>query len=375
MQGNCIDTQKQKCYNIYNNIFFLGGNTVRKIIDSHLHISKWGKEDFISYFDDYVERNKIHALNICAIPTRQSNVCNNIIMGFYKLARPNMYIHGGIELINIPIDNMPKDMDAVAQYRELMEIGFDGIKMLEGKPTQHKRIGKNLNHPQLKALYKEMEKDGTHLLMHSNDPDEFWDADKAPDWAIENGWAYLDGSFATFEEIKEQTVEVIKEHPNLCLTLAHFFFCSKEPRIIEELFRLYPNLCIDLTPGGEMYEEFEKNYPYYKEFFERYSDRLIFGTDLSYMGDDEYARWLFNVVTTFIGTDKAVMSFNDKELKGLGLDTEKADNILYANFERRVGKAPKPICKEKFKAYIEKYYFALTDEDKKRIAPLMEKYL
>ena len=34
---------------------------------------------------------------------------------------------------------MPCDMDAVAQYRELVKIGFDGIKMLEGKPTEHKR--------------------------------------------------------------------------------------------------------------------------------------------------------------------------------------------------------------------------------------------
>ena len=31
--------------------------------------------------------------------------------------------------------------------------------------------------------------------------------------------------------------------------------------------------------------------------------------------------------------------------------------------------------KEKFKAYIEKYSFALSEEDKKNIKPLMEKYL
>ena len=181
---------------------------MRKIVDSHLHISNWGKEDFISYFDDYVEKEKISSLNICAIPTRQSNVCNNIMLGFYKLARPNTYVHGGIEFIEIPIDNMPKDMDAVTQYKELMEMGFDGIKMLEGKPTQHKRIGKNLNHPSLNALYKEMEKDGGHMLMHVNDPDEFWDLDRAPGWAVDNGWTYADGTYSSYEEIQRQAIKI-----------------------------------------------------------------------------------------------------------------------------------------------------------------------
>ena len=347
----------------------------RKIIDSHMHISKWGEADFISDFDSYIEKENLKAINICAIPLCQSNVCNNIITGFYKLLRPNTYIHGGIELIQIPIDNMPKGMDAVTQYKELMEIGFDGIKMLEGKPTEHKRIGKNLNHPSLNKLYAEMERDKTHVVMHVNDPDEFWDLERAPSWAVANGWTYTDGTYASYEEIQRQTIKILQDYPNICLTLAHFFFCSKEPQILEELFEKYPNFCVDLTAGGEMYVEFEKNYEYYREFFNKYSDRLIFGTDRSYMCDPKYADWLFNVVTTFISTDKPVKSFEDKILMGLGLSSEKADNILFANFENRVGKAPKPINKEKFKAYIEKYSFALTKEDFEKIMPLVEKYL
>ncbi len=348
---------------------------MRKIIDSHLHISEWGEKDFITCFDDYKKEQNIKAINICAIPLCMSNVANNIMLGFYKLANPNAYIHGGIELNKIPIDNMPREMDATAQYRELMEIGFDGMKMLEGKPTEHKRIGKNLNHPSLNKLYEEMEKDGTHLLMHVNDPDEFWDPERAPRWAVDCGWTYTDGTYAPYEEIKRQTIQILKDYPNISLTLAHFFFSSKEPNELEELFSIYPNLCVDLTPGGEMYVEFEKNYEYYKEFFNKYSDRLIFGTDRSYMCDEQYASWLFNVVTTFLGTDKAVMSFDNKELKGLCLSQNKVDNIFFANFERRVGKAPKEINKEKFKSYIEKYFFALDKQDRERINALMEKYL
>lgn len=347
---------------------------MKKIIDSHLHISKWGEDDLVSCFDTYLKED-VKSINICAIPLCVSNVCNNIMLGFYKIANPNTYIHGGVEFIEIPIDNMPNGMDSVTQYKELMEIGFDGIKMLEGKPTEHKRVGKNLNHPSFNKLYNEIEKDGTHLIMHVNDPDEFWDLERAPEWAIKSGWTYTDGTYSSYKEIQRQTLKILEDYPNLHLTLAHFFFCSKEPQILEELFEKYPNVCVDLTAGGEMYVEFEKNYDYYKEFFNKYSDRLIFGTDRSYMCDENYAKWLFNVVTTFIGTDKHVESFDNKILKGLNLLQEKSDRILFKNFEDRVGTTPKPINKDKFRKYIEKYSFALTEKDLTNIKPLMDKYL
>ena len=348
---------------------------MRKIIDSHMHIDEWDDKDFITYFDEYREREGIHAINVCAIPLAQTNVCNNIIIMFYKIANPNTYAHGGIELIKVPIDAMPADMNAVAQYRELMEIGFDGIKMLEGKPDQHKRIGKNLNHKELDALYGEIERDGTHLLVHSKDPDEFWDEEAAPDWARANGWAYLDGTFASYEEIHAQSVKILEDHPNIKLTFAHFFFCGKTPEILEELFAKYPNLCVDLTPGGEMYLAFGDNYDYYKGFFNKYSERLVFGTDRCFPEDPSYADWCFGVVKSFVGTNEPKKGYDDQILVGLGLPEEKADNIFFANFERRVGKEPKPVNKEKFKAYIEKYSFALSEEDLAKIKPLMEKYL
>lgn len=348
---------------------------MRKIIDSHLHITKTENRDYIACFDKYIKNSNIHAINICSVPFYRSNVSNNIMLGFYKLARPNTYVHAGIELIEIPIDNMPSNMDALTQYKELMEIGFDGIKMLEGKPTEHKRIGKNLNHKELNKMYQQIEKDGTQIIMHVNDPDEFWDLNRAPQWAIDCGWTYADGTFTSYEDVRDQAIKILEDYPNICMTFAHFFFCSKEPEILEDLFKKYPNFCVDLTPGGEMYVEFEKNYDYYKNFFNKYSDRLIFGTDRSFICDEKYADWSFNLVTSFINTDKIIPSYDDKKLKGLDLSSEKADNILFANFERRVGTTPKIIDKEKFKAYIEKYSFAVSDEEMQSIKLLMEKYI
>ncbi len=79
----------------------------------------------------------VESVNICVVPTAQRVFCNNLMAGFYKLAQPDTYIHGGFDHIYYPItESMPQGMDLVTQYKELMEIGFDdsiltGLKLSE----------------------------------------------------------------------------------------------------------------------------------------------------------------------------------------------------------------------------------------------------
>ena len=51
------------------------------------------------------------------------------------------------------------------------------------------------------------------------------------------------------------------------------------------------------------------------------------------------------------------------------------ENILFANFERRVGTTPKEINKEKLLAYFEKYKCLLEDGELEELEPLVNKYL
>ena len=89
---------------------------MQKIIDSHVHIKGWGERDLVSCFDDYMAE-KVETVNTCAIPLAQSNAANNILLALYKLARPKTYAHGGIELIAIPLDNMPEGIIDLSKVR------------------------------------------------------------------------------------------------------------------------------------------------------------------------------------------------------------------------------------------------------------------
>ena len=42
----------------------------------------------------------------------------------------------------------------------------------------------------------------------------------------------------------------------------------------------YKNVCVDLTPGGEMFVGFTDNYDEACSFFKKYQDRILYGTDM-----------------------------------------------------------------------------------------------
>ena len=354
------------------------GSIPEKIIDTHMHIEAWENDeyDFIDCFEGHRELSNLASLNICCLPTAQGTFCNNIMAGLYKLAHPNTYVHAGFDHIFWPItEDMPQGEDLVTQYKELMEIGFDGIKMIEGKPIVLKKIGNDLNHPALDRVYTEMEKDGTHVVFHMKDPESFWDKSKVEPELIEKGWFYGDGTYLTYEEIEKQAYTLLERHPNLKVTLAHLFFYGDCPEKLEALFEKYPNMCVDLTPGCEMYHSFEANHDYYKDFFKRHSKRILLGTDGTFPWSTKSHIWCIDVLYRFIATTDARVAFDDAILTGMKIEGEEKKDILYRNFERRVGEKPRQINKDALRAYIEKYKKYISDESMARLAPYIKKYL
>lgn len=338
-----------------------------KIIDSHLHIEgiyNEKGEHFLHGFDEYRRLCNVDAFNVAALPSGKRDVANNILVAFYKLANPQDFAHGGLVYTEYPAPRVaPYGMSPAEQYRELMEIGFDGIKMLEGKPQLHKMINIPLCDDYFDEFFAQIEKDGTHLLFHVNDPEEFWDPAFATDDLRSRGWFYGDGDYASNEEVYRQIEAVLEKHPNLCATFAHFFFYSKRPEKLEELFEKYPKVAVDLTPGGEMYHGFSDRFDYYKRFFEKYSNRILLGTDSTFPYETKAMEWLNDRVYRFVATDDTTKAFADRMLTGIKLNEEQKTNIIWRNFERRVSEKPKKINKEALKRYIKKYKHLIVEKE------------
>lgn len=350
-----------------------------KIIDGHLHIEAWENDEigsFIDAFESYREGMDLNGINLCALNNHASGVANNIMMALYKIAHKDTFAHGCLHHTSYPIsENVPEGMDLVTQYKEMMEIGFDGIKLIEGKPTCLKPLGGTLLFPTLDRFFAEAERDGTHIVFHVNDPDEFWDLKKAPQWAIDCGWTYTDGTYPDFWTVVKEIETILDKYPKLNVTFAHFFFYAKYPDKLEALFEKYKNMAVDITPGGEMYLAFESNHDFYVDFFKKHSNRILVGTDATFPWESYTHAWCIDRLYHFIATDKVQMAYCDQNLTGLNLSGKDKENILYANFERRVGEKPKEINKEKLLAYFEKYKVLFKDGELEKLNPLVDKYL
>ena len=330
---------------------------IHEVIDCHYHIMNWFSPEgrnFWEDLDEYVNGRNFRSVNLNAIPSmEEQDVSSNIMAALYKLYHPEIYAHGGLVYDKYPVSEvMPEGMDPLTQYRELMEIGFDGIKMLETKPTEMKVLGRPVSDPLYADFFKAVADDGTHMLWHVADPETYWDPDV---YAI-----YLDGTYPSKEEVYGHAMKILEKNPHLNVTFAHFFFMSEHPEELEEIFQTYPNVSVDLTPGGEMYESFGKRYEYYRDFFIRYADRILFGTDST--------RWYHikpDNVYQFLTTDDE-MQMGQYEFKGIKLPAPAYEQILCNNFLRGVSEKPKPINKDALRRYIDKYQHLIQNQEVKR---------
>lgn len=347
-----------------------GGRAVenrRKVIDSHWHLYVTADEkgrDFCAVMDETMEKAGLSGINICSIPIYHDlGPAQNILPLIYKLHQPAAFAYGGMVYPEKPFRQpLPSGMDFLSQYEELMEMGFDGIKMLETKPFEQKQYQVYIDDPCYEGLFAACEKNQTPMIWHAADPATFWDLERIPKRFLDRGWYYGDGAYMAYDEIYARVLRVLERHPRLKAVFAHFFFLSENPGRLEEIFGKYPGVMVDITPGAEMYADFREKHAFFREFFIRHADRILLGTDTSVAGGDmERFIQRYEAVRDFVAGEKEVEIIVEK-CPGLHLPEEACEKILHGNFERITGETPRRVDIPALKKYAKKYRRLITDE-------------
>lgn len=350
-----------------------------RIIDCHYHNRYWSTdgECYLETQKKYREQFGIDTLNVLCAPGMDNGSPNggaghNIMAGILKSQDERVYVQGGLIYPTAAEKNpAAPEYDPKLQVQEMMEMGFDGVKMMESKPTTYKKLPYRIDSDYYKEFFAYLEEEQIPLLWHVADPEDFWDPDKVSDNAKEHGWFYGDGTYPSREQVYKEVYTILERHPKIRLTLAHCFFISGYPEQMKELLDTYENVYIDLTPGPEMFRDFSANREVWREIFEKYYNRFMFGTDVN-SGVDFYIRErLVKDVVKFFTTDEEFLAFEfygDEyayHLRGFGLDQEKCDYIFAKSFEEFIGGEPKKLDKAAFKSYIERHAKHLVEGDTK----------
>ena len=163
--------------------------------------------------------------------------------------------------------------------------GCDGIKLLEGKPNIRKMFRvPDFDGAVWENFWQEAEQKHVPVVMHVNDPEEFWTGDPAASpeeiaFRKHSGWLY-DDTYPNNEDQYAQICRVLEKHPGLKILFPHFFFMARQLDRLAELLERYPRMMIDVTPGVELFLQLSDRIGDARLFFERFQDRICYGTDI-----------------------------------------------------------------------------------------------
>ncbi len=320
------------------------------IIDAHVHLTMaYSMQDSLKNFRATMEQRGYDRMVFMAYSESSDNhgdPLNGLKALWYKLQIPNTYACGCLV-------HRHNEHDTAEGYRNqaecMWDMGFDGMKMLEGKPQQRKDLGHRLDDPIFDAYYGFLEESGMPLTLHLADPSYFWDRDKIPEAAVKRGWFCGDGTYPTYEQFYEEMFGILTKFPKIKLTLAHFGFMSWHKDWAERFLGDYENTCLDLTPGGEMFAGFSADPAYWREFFLKNRRRIYFGTDTynDFSSTDQpgnsYGR--MQLVRTFLetGTDFTWPTVPGT-LHPFALPEDVLWDIYRNNALRRFGDIPRRVC-------------------------------
>lgn len=326
---------------------------VQGIVDGHVHMGSIAGEASMLEIRDATAISK---MALVAIQNPEAGA--GLPQALYMKARypEAFYVFGGLNHATRLSKGRVKAPALADQVDNIVAMGCDGIKMIEGKPTSRQRMDVPVTDPYFDDYWARVEDVGLPVVWHVNDPEEFWDPERIPGWARERNWGYGPGDVAK-EQLYAEVDEVLVRNPGLNIIFAHFYFLSADLPRAARFFDAHPTVCFDLAPGIEMLYNLSRDVDASRTFFAKYADRIVFGTDLSSTLTVEQGRiragivyrWLESEDTFRVpeAADFLLGPPEDGVIRGMSLPDDVLARIYHDNLYRLAGLEPRSLDAER----------------------------
>ncbi len=295
---------------------------LKHFADSHIHFRDYGEGKIEKMLDNFLPLGLTH-VSLYSLPYR--SVAEDIVALYTKTTYKKLSVRafGGLHYCD-----RYADIPFERQVEGLLKLGCDGIKIM-CSPDLRRFVGFGLDDTRYNKMFSMLNELKTPVNIHLADPRSFWD----------DGQVYGDGSFLTYEQHYTEIFKVLDKYPNLKITFAHFMFLSDDPDEAARVLDKYPNVYFDLTPGTEMYFNFSEKPEFWHDFFTKYSDRMIFGTDSNTIKNCnlQLNRLVYRTLTENHDIFTERCYGRDFNVRGLALSDEVVNKICFENYIRFVG--------------------------------------
>lgn len=217
--------------------------------------------------------------------------------------------------------------------------------------------------PRLDVVFETAGALGLPVLIHSGDPKAFFkpptpDNERFEELSAHPHWSFYGSvqgprgpiQWPSWDDVFSQFEHRVARHPHTTFLGAHFGNDPEDPPRVGQLFERYPNLMVDTA--ARIPEIGRRDPKEMHDFFVRYQDRILFGTDLAVTPDgvtlgsrgavpDEPSRLplFFNLHWRYFETfDKNFESPTPIQgrwnISGIGLPREVLEKIYWKNAAR-----------------------------------------
>lgn len=310
------------------------------IIDGHIHFVHLERLDEMLAL---LNEAHVSRANLVCLPNPDTSTHNPAALYFKQKYPEKVFISGALDYSVLTNPDQAPELLA-AQIGMLKQQGFDGLKLIEGKPQVRKILPYPLNGSLYEQMWAALEQEAFPVVFHVNDPDEFWDPNRCPRWAKEKGWDYSDGSYPSKDDLYAEVDQILSQNPRLKLILAHFYFLSTDLERAGWFLDAHPTVSFDLAPHMDMYRDFSLNPEATRAFFIHYQDRIIYGTDVDTRalerGAQQFMRFIPWLIRSMLENDGPFTTKDGVTYHGLGLPVDVLEKIYHINFERIYGTMP-----------------------------------
>ncbi len=216
--------------------------------------------------------------------------------------------------------------------RGVGEEGDKGLGLYYSEPV--KAWGMHFDDPRMKPLFEKCAE--LHMPVNIHVADPIWMYEKmdstndglmnAETWKIDTSAEGLLG----FDDLIQTLENAVKENPKTTFIACHFANLNHDPDRLGRMFDAYPNFYADISAR---YAESAPIPRYMKAFYEKYSDRLLYGTDMGY--DTEMYRITFRILESLDEHFYEIGQFGYHwALSGFGLSPDVLKKVYHDNAVR-----------------------------------------
>jgi uncharacterized protein len=159
------------------------------------------------------------------------------------------------------------------------ELGDKGNGLVYGNPQA---IGMHIDDERMKPLLEKCAELGMPINIHVGEPQWFYEKMDSTNDGLMNAYKWrLDNQegILNLEEVLKTLENAVKNHPKTLFIACHLANQNTDLAKLGHLLDLYPNLYADISA------RYSENAPvprYTRAFFEKYQDRLLYGTDMGF---------------------------------------------------------------------------------------------